>query len=123
MTSLLPCSAIVYRAAVRKSDIRRGVIAVKLFMRRAQTVDGLSVDHSCSPRESGAGLQKFGVVSLHVGRVRNMNLDVIPDSPIHANITGLPMKDEDKAMAEWLAGQLADHARIVADEQWKNPGN
>jgi len=53
------------------------------------------------------------VASLHVGRVRNLGLDVIPDEAHHANIVGLPHPAEKPAEAEHLALQLQRQARLA----------
>ncbi len=48
-------------------------------------------------------------------------LDVIPDSPTHANIRELPYLDEDRNEAIRLAKLLAEHARIhdhYLSESW-----
>ena len=118
----LPCSEIVYRAITRSSDINedRRRVSPNAFIRRPRDVDGLSVNHHCSPRECGSALKRHGVVSLHVGTVRDIDvkLDVEPDEPTHANITGLPEQDGDLALAERLALQLATHARIIPRSEW-----
>jgi hypothetical protein len=40
---------------------------------------------------------------------------VVPDEPIHANITGLPYKEKDAKEAERLASLLAQQARVVGE--------
>lgn len=77
--------------------------------------------------EFQASLKKVhGVVSLHVGRVRDLSLDVLPDDPeqvqaqghdydpCHANIVHLPCIEDDPKEAERLAGLLARQSRWVA---------
>jgi hypothetical protein len=61
----------------------------------------------------------YGVVSLHVGRVRDMNLslDVVPDSEHHANIQGAPYPEDDPELAEAIASRLVGHARRVLDRK------
>jgi hypothetical protein len=122
--SPLPCSAIVYRALLRKKwvDKNTGRIMAAAFLRRPEStgndLDGVSVSpaETCSVEDvRNAFNECFGVVSLHVGRVRDMGLDVAPDTLVHANITGLPAPDNDPVEAERLAGLLARQARIV----WK----
>jgi hypothetical protein len=61
----------------------------------------------------------YGVVSLHVGRVRDLGLDVVVDEAPHANITGLPRQTDDVLRAERLASQLAKQARLVPPEQYE----
>jgi hypothetical protein len=48
-----------------------------------------------------------------VGRIRDLGLDVVPDSPDHAYITGLPLQDDDPLNAERLARLLAGQARLL----------
>ncbi len=83
--------------------------------------DGLSVDYNvevpegCAPHLTG----KRAIVSLHVGRIRNLTLDVIPDATTHANITELPREADgfDSAeAAENIAQLLAEMARTVWPE-------
>jgi hypothetical protein len=54
-----------------------------------------------------------GVASLKVGDVREIGLDVEQDAVNHANIMGLPHRDEDLAQAERLAGLLAKRSALV----------
>jgi hypothetical protein len=92
------------------------------FFRRPPPKDevGLSVDLQSACSCAGTQRDCYGVVSLHVGRVRDLGLDVVPDSPPHGNITGLPRQADDRARAEHLASQLAKHARIVSPEQYRD---
>lgn len=119
----LACSTIVYRAMARKNwvDATTQSILPAAFMRRLPPADedGLSVDiHSA--RSCSLALNKcHGVASLHVGRVRNLGLDVVVDEPPHANITGLPSTTDDAARTERLASQLARQARLVPAEQYR----
>jgi hypothetical protein len=118
----LPCSAIVYRAISRKNWIDKAAKCVTpaAFVRRPAPRDekGLSVDVE-SPNSCHKSLRDcFGVVSLHVGRVRDLQLDVVPDQLPHANITGLPRQEDDRTEAEHLASELAKQSRIVPPEQY-----
>lgn len=115
---VLDCSAIVYRAILRKNWVDQtthSVMPAAFFRRPApQDNDGLSVNIE-SPNSCMAALNKvFGVVSLHVGRVRNIGLDVVVDETPHANITGLSRTTDDQVQAERMASQLARQARLVA---------
>ena len=90
------------------------------FFRRLPPRDevGLSVDVQ-SPRSCHEILNKcHGVVSLHVGRVRDLRLDIVVDGSPHANITGLPRQEDDRTEAEHLASLLARQARIVPPDQY-----
>jgi hypothetical protein len=115
----LPCSAIVYRALLKKrwlnQDIGR-VEAGAYLLREKEKNRGLSVNIAaiCSPQKCAGKFDKcFGVASLHVGRIRELGLDVVADKYDHAYIKGLPYKDDNLAEAERLAGLLAKQSRIV----------
>ena len=58
----------------------------------------------------------FGTMTLHVGHVRDLGLDVVPDSPTHANIIEIPTRDQNYDVAMALAGQLAKIARLLEEE-------
>ena len=87
------------------------------FFLRADEVDsGLSVNWNMTPEQARDQFDKcYGTVSLHVGRVRTLNLDVVPDEPTHANLTGLPYKESEPREAERLANLLAQQAREAGD--------
>jgi len=90
------------------------------FMRRPIPKDegGLSADVE-SARSCYKALNKcFGVVSLHLGRLRDLQLDILVDTPPHANIIGLPRQEDDRTKAERLASLLAQQARLVPSEQY-----
>jgi len=119
----LPCSAIVYRAISRRKgwidwEARRVQPAAFISRPPPTDEDGLSVDIQ-SPRSCHETLNKcHGVVSLHVGRVRDLGLDIVVDDSPHANITGLPRQEDDRTEAEHLASLLARQARIVPPDQY-----
>ena len=72
-----------------------------------------------SPRSCHEVLNKcHGVVSLHVGRVRDLQLDIVVDESPHANIAGLPRQEDDRTKVERLASLLAQQARIVPPDQY-----
>jgi hypothetical protein len=115
----LPCAEIVYRALLRKQwiDEDTGTIKADAYFLRSHE-SGLSVNLASvrSPEQCAAKFKKcHGIASLHVGRVRDLGLDVEQDSPDHANITGLPSREDDPAKAERLAGLLAKRSRL----QWQ----
>jgi hypothetical protein len=113
----LSCSAVVFRG-MRSSawrDKQTNSVKPEAFLRRPSPSDqgGLSVsaigaEHACSHLN-----KHYGACSLLVGRVRDLGLDVLPDEDGHANITGVPYKEDDLAGAERLAGALAKLARYV----------
>lgn len=115
----LPCSTIVYRALLKKQWINEDTGRVKAdayFLREKEKNTGLSVNiaAACSPEQCAKRFQKcFGVASLHVGRIRDVGLDVVRDSLDHANITGLPYREDNRVEAERFAGLLAKQSRIV----------
>jgi hypothetical protein len=113
----LPAEAIVYRGLLRKQWIDEDTGRVKAdayFLRTNEY--GLSVNPSniCSPEQCAALFCKcYGVASLEVRTVRQIGLEVEQDSVNHANILGLPHRDDDLAEAERFAGLLARQSQIV----------
>jgi hypothetical protein len=119
MPTPLVCDHIVFRALLKRGwiDVVTNTVLPGAFFRRPspKDPDGLSVD-TYSPQNCVAGFSTtFGVASLHVGRVRDLGLDVVPDEETHANVIGLPYAADDAAKAEFLASQLAKQARIVTN--------
>jgi hypothetical protein len=118
MPDELPCATIVLRS-IRNSgclNLEAQIVLTGAFMRRPKPRDeaGLSVDLGCTPDESFNKPRKcYGVVSLHVGRIRDLGLNVIPNRVDHGNIVGTPYKEDDEVRAEWFASRLAEQARIV----------
>jgi hypothetical protein len=115
-TDELPCDCIVYRAILRRNWVDKDTkrLSSAAFIRRPVDVDGLSVNiaGTCTPEQCMAQFRScFGLATLHVGRVRDLGLDVVPDSPDHACITGVPYQHEDPAEAERIARLLAMQAR------------
>jgi hypothetical protein len=55
------------------------------------------------------------VATLHVGRIRNLGLNVVPDldDARHAEIINMPLESEDPDQASRLAQLLAEQLRIV----------
>jgi hypothetical protein len=110
-------------------DHKTGKPLAKAFLRRKPKADGsqrdpkgLSVEHGIQPAECGSKLgEKAGIADLRVDFVRSLAgmdgpLDVVPDGPNHANITGLPKpheNDEALARANYLAKTLADSSDVV----------
>lgn len=113
----LECADIVFRALIRATHIdriSRQVLAAAFLLRPNE--QGLSVSFDCTPADCAAEFNRcYGVATLHVGRVRALGLDIIPDEPNHANITGLPYQDDNPAEAERLARQLQAQARLVSE--------
>lgn len=116
----LPCATTVYRAMRRKdwANQANSTVLSAAFIRRPQDTEGLSVDIS-SAKSCARNLNKcHGVATLRVGHIRDLGLDVTPDVPPHANITGLPCPKENRTEAEHLATLLARHARLLPEESW-----
>jgi len=104
------CSEIVFRVLMNSKQMKE--LSEAFFLRADEVNSGLSVSWNTTPEEARSQFSKcYGAVSLHVGRVRNLSLDVVPDEPNHANITGLPHKETDPKEAERLANLLAQQAR------------
>lgn len=113
----LPDDATVYRALLRKQwiDEDTGRVKADAYFLRANE-PGLSVNpaSACTPKQCAAMFRKcHGVASLEVGGIREIGLEVEQDKVNHANIVGLPYRDDDLAEAERLAGLLARQSRIV----------
>lgn len=115
----LPDNVTVYRALLRKQWIDEDIGRVKAdayFLRVDER--GLSVNLAsvCSPKQCAQLFRKcYGVTSLEVGEVREIGLNVEQDSVNHANILGLPYREDDLVEAERLAGLLAKQSQVV----WK----
>jgi hypothetical protein len=113
----LPNDEMVYRSLLRKQWINEDTGKVKAdayFLRPNEP--GLSVNLAsvCSPEQCASFFRKcYGVASLEVDVIRSVGLDVERDSVNHANIMGLPQRDQDLAKAERLAGLLARRSTLV----------
>jgi hypothetical protein len=122
----LECGVIVFRAMPRKNwfDPATQCVSPAAFLRRPSPKDekGLSVD-VVSPGSCASVLRDcYGVLSLHVGRMRDLGLNVVIDESPHANITGVPRSADDQTLAERLASQLAKQARFIPPQQYQ-PAN
>jgi hypothetical protein len=113
----LPEDAIVYRSLLRKQWINEDTGRVKAdayFLRANETGLSVSLASSCSPQQCAETFRKcYGVASLEVGDVREVGLDIEQDSVNHANVVGLPYREDDLAEAERLAGLLAKRSHLV----------
>jgi hypothetical protein len=96
----------------------KGRLRYRAFLRRESDTDGLSVANAGICTEEGfcaTFIRCFGVITLAVGGIRDLGLDVIPDSTPspdhpcdHAVITGLPFKNINPVDAEYIATALVD---------------
>lgn len=115
----LPDRAIIYRAILRKQWIDENTGKVSLnayYLRKNKNEVGLSVSIAsvCTPSECADRFRNcYGVASLQVGQVRELGLDVVIDSPSHAQIVGLPYREDDRPTADRLADSLASLSQIV----------
>jgi hypothetical protein len=92
------------------------------LLRHDEKDSGLSVKYDCTPEECRSEFNKtYGVASLTVRCVRDLELDVVPDQLTHANIIGIPYKEDNPDRAEWFASKLAECAQIVDRGIWKRP--
>ena len=115
----IECDTLVFRA-IRTRWIKEGGITSEAFILRrfadGNCETGLSVGNNI---QNGIGtLTKIRMVaSLHVGRIRTLNLDTIPDheGAIHAEIKELP-PPEVILLAERLATDLLIQTRIAWQE-------
>ncbi|NER34284.1 MAG: hypothetical protein F6J93_09660 [Oscillatoria sp. SIO1A7] len=113
----LPNRAIVYRALLRKTWIERDgeTVTTEAYLLRPNEI-GLSVSIAsvCSPEQCAAKFRNcYGVVSLEVGSIRELGLDVLQDSPSHGTIIRLPSRQEDPLGAVETADLLAERSRVV----------
>jgi hypothetical protein len=134
-----PCNTIIYRTVRRKDwfdpdDATR--IKDAAFMRRREKrdpdgaitdpmdQDGLSLYDSfhiearaCIEEE----LSCHGLVTLHVGTLRDLGLTVIRDDQNHRKvlITNMPFENPEDAADEALLDAVADSARIMIRCKWR----
>lgn len=116
------CEQIVFRAQLYKDWITSsGKVRKQAFYRMNKDKGGISV--SRTPENCADGLTEpiHGKITLHVGRVRTLGLDVIPDAPNHANIQVVPTRDENDRLARTLAEDLANMARVYSEGQPLSP--
>jgi len=105
---------LVYRS-LRKGWIDKDRLIVKIdayYLRQRINERGISVNFSIE--QSLAAIRNCeGVAGIYVGRIRELNLDVVRDSSSHASIIGLPYRENDPATADELALLLARQSQIV----------
>ncbi|ELS00115.1 hypothetical protein [Gloeocapsa sp. PCC 73106] len=112
-------SAIVYRALLRKQWLNtetQEIASDAFYLRKKKNEVGISVNiaSTCSPKQCAAKfINCYGIANLKVGQIRELGLDVISTSPTHANIVGLPYREDDSAKAERLADLLAQISQLV----------
>jgi hypothetical protein len=115
----LQCNTIVHRALIKRDWINEDTLQVRpnaFFLRQDKGEIGVSVNIAavCSPQDCVSRFRKCrAVASLHVGHVRDLGLDIIQDKYNHANIIGLPYREDNLAEAQRLGGLLAKQSRII----------
>lgn len=136
----IQCDEILFRAILKKKHLSDGKVEAEAFLLRAQDAGKLSTYRKkmVTLADCRASFKScVGVVTLHVGRVResgrdkNLTIDVIGDAlsedpiPGHASIVNLPEPETDPILAEWIASQLRDQSRPAIeqiDNQAGGPG-
>lgn len=107
------------RALLRNSELIDPRTA--FFIRNNERNSGLSVNFDLTPDECRAPFEKtYGVRSLLVQSVRELNLEIVPDDVHHANVTGIPHVEDDPVRAEFLAGQLLKASQLISTGLVKN---
>jgi hypothetical protein len=130
-SSTIPCDEILFRAILKKKHLADGGVDAGAFILRHQDEGKLSTWRKklvtyavCRASYKTC----FGLVTLHVGRVRatvdgerSLSLDVIGDElpsdpfPGHASILNLPDPTADPVLAERVASLLRDQSRQGSD--------
>jgi hypothetical protein len=111
----------VLRALLRRGELEDPVTA--FFIRNNERNTGLSVNFDLTPEECRAQAcfeKTYGVRSLLVQSVRQLDLEIVPDDIHHANLKGIPHVDDDPVRAEFLAGQLLKISELVSEGLVKN---
>jgi len=112
----------VLRALLRKAELTDPWSA--FFLRQNERETGLSVNFDLTPEQCRAQAcfeKTYGVRTMIVQLVRELELEVVPDGePNHANVTGVPHRDDDPGRAEFLAGELLRISTLVSEGLIKN---
>jgi hypothetical protein len=128
----MPGPSAALRALTASDTLHRVLLSAKqaddlheaFLLRKDEKGSGLSVNFDCTADEArmqDCFSKTYGVASLIVRIVKELDLDVVPDEPRHANIVGIPYKEDDEAKAEWFASQLSSRVTAVLKERWKQP--
>jgi hypothetical protein len=114
------CAQIFYRAARSSRWIRPdGTVTKQAFRRSPPPYDRKGLSGSPFREHCADNLPPHankGTITILVGWVRDLELDVVPDSPTHGNIEGIPDRDENeesRARHDFLATRLAERARSL----------
>lgn len=126
----LPDEIIVYRAIRSKTWFHpdTGEVLDLAFYLRPNEI-GVSVNYNCEAEEATRTLRTcFGVVSLEVGAIHRADerletVDVpMPGTLDHAEIRGMPHKEEDEDLAKYFADRLANISQTALRGKYENPG-
>src|SRR5260370_39078034 len=101
------------RSKAEQDDKRRAFL-----LRNNERDTGLSVMYNCTSDDCENEFEKtYGVLSLIANQVANsgLGLNVVPDEPTHANVTGVPHQDDDVTRAMYIAGQLSGLAQTIRE--------
>ncbi|HUS11295.1 MAG TPA: hypothetical protein VMZ30_12585 [Pyrinomonadaceae bacterium] len=122
----LACESIIYRAALEEtwfSSDPPEVDAAAFYRRKGMDNDGISIGVSPYSYRSYLKNPIFGIISVHVGHVRDVNdpelltaLDIDIDDAPHGNIINVPFKERKgprRRLAERIASLLARQAARV----------
>ena len=125
---------ILLRALRNARDVKE--LSFAFMLRDNERAAGLSVNFDQTPAQCQAGFRcTYGVASLTVQSVAdaaaqtnlalqsNLALQVVPDAPNHANIIGVPHKDDNPVGAERLASELAKLATLASNTKVDNRQN
>jgi hypothetical protein len=115
---------VLYRTLTRASEFADGEPKASAFFRRTNDLKGLSVDYNVDVPGGCAPLldpkSKRAILSLTVDAVAAGSLDVIPDTPTHANInTTIPVYDS--LAPDERALQIAAFLLSVSTVVWRKP--
>lgn len=119
--------AIVFRAMRNKSWVKtsNGRPAPTAFLRReadpasnrpAEEALSINVESHKSCHETLRTC--FGVAELEAAACTSLGLKITIDDHPHANLSGMPLRSEDAALAERFASQLAKLAVLVLPESY-----
>jgi len=102
-----------------------GIIQARAYLLRDKVRDNgrekelsVNIAELCSVEKCTEQFDEtFGVGTLHVGKIRDIGLDVVADHGHHASIKRLPHRLDNLAEAERLAGLLARQSRIFLEKK------
>lgn len=116
-----PCEQILFRALPFEGLVRRsdGVHKRQTFIRREEKdPKGLSLFTSIAACKAAMERPIYGVRSVHVGTLRDYNLDVFPDTVDHGNIRyrngeNIPSRETNHPLAFQIADDLMSRSRPI----------